>query len=86
MAALLIVGCTEGVSPQLAAHGGLAGSARGGLGTVKLEAETGTQEPASPLVTFVDSTTSRQMEEPSLPCKENNSHQPQVVVTSWFCS
>ncbi|XP_054280030.1 probable nuclear hormone receptor HR3 isoform X1 [Macrosteles quadrilineatus] len=40
---------------------------RGAVGTVKLEAESGQGEPASPLVTFVDSTTSRQMEESSLP-------------------
>lgn len=39
------------------------------MGTVKLEAEASGGEPASPLVTFVDSTTSRQMEEPSLPRK-----------------
>lgn len=70
------------MSPQLPGHGGLAGSARGGLGTVKLEAETGTQEPASPLVTFVDSTTSRQMEETSLPCKAYKSQSPQVSVVT----
>ncbi|XP_046684025.1 probable nuclear hormone receptor HR3 isoform X2 [Homalodisca vitripennis] len=37
------------------------------LGPVKLEVESAVTEPASPLVTFVDSTTSRQLEEPTLP-------------------
>lgn len=41
------------------------------VGVVKLEAENGGGEPASPLVTaFVDSTTPRQMEETTLPSKK----------------
>lgn len=40
------------------------------VGVVKLEAENGGGEPASPLVTaYVDSTTPRQMEDTSLPSK-----------------